>query len=35
MRKTSLDNEAITMFKREQDVAGWVSSKQFSELVAA
>ena len=33
MRKTSLDNEAITMFKREQDVAGWVSSKQFSELV--
>jgi len=35
MRKTSLDNEAITMFKREQDVAGWVSSKQFNELVAA
>jgi len=33
MRKTSLDNEAITMFKREQDVAGWVSSKQFNELV--
>jgi len=35
LRKTGKDTQAISMFKREIDVAGWIASKQFKELLAA
>mgnify|MGYP007059538823 FL=1 len=35
MRNTEHDTGAITMFKREHEVAGWLESDAFKSLVAA
>jgi hypothetical protein len=35
LRNTGKDTQAISMFKREIDVAGWIESAQFKEMAAA
>ena len=35
LRNTGNDTNSISMWRREQEVTKWVSSKQFKELVAA
>ena len=35
LRQTHNDNDAVNMFKREHEVATWIETKQFKELIAA
>jgi len=35
LRQTANDNDAINMFKREHEVATWIETPQFKELIAA
>ena len=35
LRNTGKDTNAITMFRRENQAAQWVNSKEFKELLAA
>ena len=35
LRRTGNDTQAQSLWKREQDVAGWINTPQFRELIAA
>lgn len=35
LRQTANDNDAVNMFKREHEVAGWIETPQFKQLLAA
>ena len=35
LRRTGNDTQAQSLWKREQDVAGWINTPQFRQLVAA
>ena len=35
LRNTGKDTNAITMFRRENQAAQWVNSREFKELLAA